>query len=776
MKTRKKKLRIGIIFFFLGLGILVLGAVRVYADTTPDDSQIIDVLSNNSDFFVQNDIIISAFRYLEWLIVSLLQFICNQAEKVYLYSYKLLSFGTGTAVESFVASLSPIYKTLLILSITAVGLMTMFLSIKLPDVFKNILLSIGIITCMFYVMSQLNLALYNPDTEEGLVTWALGERGSITNDIVRTNIYDLYYIDGLLESDEPNGGLAGFTQDSLENYHYEQLSDEDMKKINVSEVIDFEDEHLSSQAKKLLSKRLIWLYGQEPEYVLEDVSKGVTLLGVHNLGNSFYYRYKVNFFDIIVTLFSFSIVYLAVSYRVVQVIWQMVNSRILAVLYSADITGRRKTMLLVNCIKDGYIALFIAAITIRMFSLFQAYINQTFENNPVVNVIILILLAFAVASGGVEEKLTGYSMGAAGGLGLLYGGALLAKGAGAVLKAGAQGIGKAAGKIKNKNPSGGTSVPGYNPGNMGGTGNIPGINGPTGSGSGNALPYRTGKATEASGTTTEGQNAGFKKGESDSQKGNRNLNSRTLETGAMGKNNGMEQGNTPTNGQSMEEEKKPLESQIQENNSNNDPSSAENDKESGNLKQEAKNPLNEQNQNNQKRQSMPSSVSKSGSVLDNVNERNRSARLNGGDNHSAAQVLQQMNAQTLAGQETESAGTASDIVPSSISEDEAYNIDEMLSQMDSATWDSAFSGQQGTGQEMEKAGHSVGAKEAHDSLGTRGTAGLASGENLRSQEISKDNLSAERDISSLSKQDTRNHIKQPTKIENLKETGREKLK
>lgn len=48
--------------------------------------------------------------------------------------------------------------------------MTMFLSIKLPDVFKNIALSVGIITCMFYVMSQLNLALYNGKLSSGMVS------------------------------------------------------------------------------------------------------------------------------------------------------------------------------------------------------------------------------------------------------------------------------------------------------------------------------------------------------------------------------------------------------------------------------------------------------------------------------------------------------------------------------------------------------------------------------------------------------------------------------
>ena len=178
--------------------------------------------------------------------------------------------------------------------------------------------------------------------------------------------------------------------------------------------------------------------------------------------------------------------------------------------------------------------------------------------------------------------------------------------------------------------------------------------------------------------------------------------------------------------------------------------------------------MNEQSQNNQKRQAMPSTVSQSGSVLDNVNERNRSARLNGRDNPNAAQVLKDMNEQTSGMEKSKNAGIASDILPSSIAEDEAYNVDEMLSKMDSAAWNTAFSGQQNVGQEE----YSMGGAEAkkRDSLGTQVAAGPGT-KNLQSRETSRENISVGHDISSLAKQDTRNHVKQPTQIENSKENG-----
>lgn len=782
MKIPKKKIRIFLLFFFLGVGIFGVGAVKVSADVVPDEAQIIEVLSNNADFFVQNDIIQSAVRYLGWLLVSVLQFLCNQAEKVFLYSYKLLSFGTGTEIEAFVASLSPIYKTLLVLSITAVGLMTMFLSIKLPDALKNIVLSVGVITCTFFVMSQLNLALYDPSTETGLATWAIGGQGSITNDIVRTNVYDLYYIDGLLASDEPGGGLAGFNQDSLEDYHFAQLTDEDMKKINVGETINFEDDHLSSQAKELLSKRVVWIYGED--YVLEDVSNGLSMFGLHNLGNSFYYRYKVNFFDTIVTLLAFCIVYLAVGYKVVEIIWQMVISRILVVLYSADTTSRKKTMLLINCIKDGYIALFIAAITIRLFSLFQAYINATFEDNGIINVILLIFLAVAVAKGGIEEKLTGHSLGASGGLGLLYGGTQMIRGAAALAKGGASGINWAAGKIGEK--VGGKGERESSSDETESSGSVLGgiSNNPSGSpGTGKNTSANTSSEEKQEGTDNKqknGQDMPLNKKETDNSKDGLKVHS--TQEAEKTKENSMKQGNAAVDGQHTEGNRSPLDNQNQtkeglekeekrENDAGENVKNGEKPQKEGTetAGQSENSPLNNQSkqtaQGTKTRAANASSNIKK-SVLDNVNERNSTSRLNMGN--SAAHVVQQMS-QASAEPENERSILDRDIVPSGIAEEEAYNVDAILSSMDNETWTSAFSGEEKHAFEKQRGMESLNNIALHQdsSKGIRTEAGV--------EERKPEDIAGRLDKDSLVRQDTRNHIKKPTQKASIDNTGKDKL-
>lgn len=711
-----KKMMIFLLFFFLGVMVFT---ANVSADVIPDEAQVIEVLSNNADFFRQNDIIQSAVRYLGWLLVSVLQFLCNQAEKVFLFSYKLLSFGTGTEIETFVAALSPIYKALLMLSITAVGLMTMFLNIKLPDVFKNIVLSIGVITCTFFVMSQLNAALYDPSTETGLVTWALGGQESITNDIVRTNVYDLYYIDGILTSDAPDGGLAGFDQGALEQYHFAQLTDEDMKKINVGETINFEDDHLSSQAKELLSKRVVWIYGQD--YVLEDVSKGLSMFGINNLGNSFYYRYKVNFFDIIVTLLAFCIVYLAVGYKVVEIIWQMVISRILVVLYSADITNRKKTMLLINSIKDGYIALFIAAVTIRMFSLFQAYINETFEANAVINVILLIFLAFAVAKGGITEKLTGHSLGASGGIGLLYGGTQMVKGAVSIAKGGVNGIAWASGKMAGKSASGDTRA-----GSATGSGTAigAGVSGNSYESTIGNSSSRTGSPSETSSATgkTSFSNINTEGGEQkqavyEQQEENNPLKKNGVESPWHDSKNYSVQDDSVEQedsigkdaplktGQGTEErnDSSDVTDQVQV---NGQPSgeeeknySAGNREDTGSFMQGTSGTSENEAFNTQdkkkEKSNAPSYSPKS--VLDDVNEKNGVSRIHA--QGSVAHVLQEMNQSSTAA----SGGTVLDrnISPSEIAEDDAYDIDSILEGMDNETWASAFSKEQGQGHETQ---------------------------------------------------------------------------
>lgn len=424
MRSKKKRIwGIAAICF-----IILLLSQTVLATPSPVENEIIDVLSRNAEYFQQNDLFGSIFRNFGWWLVSFLRTICIAAEELYLYCFKLLTFSTSDKIQNLISSMQPIYHAILLLSITAVGLMLMMFNSKFPNFLRSILLTVAIVTCSFYIISQLNKALYDTDTDTGLVTWAIGENHTVANDVVNANIIDLLYVDQKEEN-----GLLSFSKDNIENYHYPDLTDEMFNSIRVSEVLNYEDEQLSETGKELLKKRLKVTAGAE--FTTGDVNNGWgwNSEGDHDVGNEFYYRYHVNYPICILTLFAFAMVYLAMAFVVVKIIINLVIGQILSILYSADLTGSKKTWMILNTMKDGYIALFLTALSVRIYTLFQAWINDLLIDHGIVNAIILVLLALAIICGpSIIEKVTGQNVGLSGGLGTMYAAKQIAHGVASV--------------------------------------------------------------------------------------------------------------------------------------------------------------------------------------------------------------------------------------------------------------------------------------------------------------------------------------------------------
>ena len=98
MRSKKKRI-CGIVaicftFFFSSQAVLA----------TPSESEIIDVLSHNTEYFQQNDWFGDILRSLGWWLVSFLRTICVMAEELYLYCFKLLTFSTSDNIQNLISS------------------------------------------------------------------------------------------------------------------------------------------------------------------------------------------------------------------------------------------------------------------------------------------------------------------------------------------------------------------------------------------------------------------------------------------------------------------------------------------------------------------------------------------------------------------------------------------------------------------------------------------------------------------------------------------------
>lgn len=84
----------------------------------------------------------------------------------------------------------------------------------------------------------------------------------------------------------------------------------------------------------------------------------------------------------------------------------------MAFLYSADITGSKKTLKILSSIKDNYIVLILTSVLIKVFLIFQTYISAKLGSHPITQSIILFFAAIAVCDGpNIIQQLTGVDAG-----------------------------------------------------------------------------------------------------------------------------------------------------------------------------------------------------------------------------------------------------------------------------------------------------------------------------------------------------------------------------
>lgn len=134
MRSKKKRI-CGIVAICFTIFLL---SQTVLAIPSPVENEIIDVLSRNAEYFQQNDLFGSIFRSIGWWLVSFLRTICVAAEELYLYCFKLLTFSTSDNIQNLISSMQPMYHAILLLSITAVGLMLMLFNSKFPNFLRSI--------------------------------------------------------------------------------------------------------------------------------------------------------------------------------------------------------------------------------------------------------------------------------------------------------------------------------------------------------------------------------------------------------------------------------------------------------------------------------------------------------------------------------------------------------------------------------------------------------------------------------------------------------------
>lgn len=259
-----------------------------------------------------------------------LVWVAEQCAKLFDESFKFIDFTRYEPVEKFLTSWKPVVFALISLSILFLGLIMIFWQEKKPKLMMNICLAVLIMTSSGYLIDQLN-GFVTDDIRSAILNDGDTSTGSsgLVYDMVGNSIYDLIYID-----DKLDGGLMKMTKNNRKLY--DDFTKEDLELMSINEVLKPDD--VKAESKDLVSNRI---YYKKGNLELKEIYNGVAWT---DLLNEYYYRYDVEWFTVIVGLVSLIIVYVCLAYKVVRILYEVVVQRLLAALYSANLSSGQKTL------------------------------------------------------------------------------------------------------------------------------------------------------------------------------------------------------------------------------------------------------------------------------------------------------------------------------------------------------------------------------------------------------------------------------------------------
>lgn len=392
-------------------GLVLLQLLLFMATSTVmavDTEEVITVLKKNRDIFHTSTIPGGIFRYIGWSVMKGLVWVAEQCAKLFDESFKFIDFTRYEPVEKFLTSWKPVVFALISLSILFLGLIMIFWQEKKPKLMMNICLAVLIMTSSGYLIDQLN-GFVTDDIRSAILNDGDTSTGSsgLVYDMVGNSIYDLIYID-----DKLDGGLMKMTKNNRKLY--DDFTKEDLELMSINEVLKPED--VKAESKDLVSNRI---YYKKGNLELKEIYNGVAWT---DLLNEYYYRYDVEWFTVIVGLVSLIIVYVCLAYKVVRILYEVVVQRLLAALYSANLSSGQKTLKILDSIKDSYITLILVMVCLKIYLLAFKMVGET-QFAAFSKVMLLFFLALAVADGpNIIQKLTGVDAGLSSGMGKIIAG------------------------------------------------------------------------------------------------------------------------------------------------------------------------------------------------------------------------------------------------------------------------------------------------------------------------------------------------------------------
>lgn len=332
--------------------------------------EILKILEKIGEYCQQSGLLQDFIRSIGWGLVTLMQFVCEQAEFLLDTAYSLFDFATTEDVRNFILSYRPVFWVAFAMALMVLGYNLIVDRESKPKVFQALMLMI----CFLTLLPQLLVFSINM-TRESIKT-VNPEKKSTTATIVLNNMADLRYLD------KNNFSVKnGLISKNL-----------DLKYIDVNETV-YPDE------KTVKNK------GFFKNYLVVDANGKFTEKPFDYGGwnsmwvDTTYYRYYIDFLAIFISLSSTILVLFFTSYKVMKILFEIVVSQFLGTIFAvSDLMSGERLKKVIKSMASSLFVLFMVSVLLKMYYLFNAYITVAVPNG-LARSLLLLFVSFAVIDG-----------------------------------------------------------------------------------------------------------------------------------------------------------------------------------------------------------------------------------------------------------------------------------------------------------------------------------------------------------------------------------------
>ena len=380
--------------------------------------QLLKILQDYSNVFNLDTILGRTMRELFWGIVKVLGYIVDSISAIADKLFVLDRFYNDPHVVDFVNSVKPLIVVLFALSLLGVGYQLMFSQTKqFKKIGTNVLVALAVILVLPMAMDKMTAL-----TSLG-VNVVEGSPSSLTNQIIKSNTIDVLLYDKLNFKKDDINALKSPNEIDEKNIRY----------IDPTAIIEPDFINTSNiKNKDVFGDKLST--DVDGKLTIEKLNQGWM-----TFWKEYYYRYNINFLNIIVSLGVIGATLAFTCFKLAKIIFELAYNKFLAILVApSDINEGQKTKQILQNIMSMFIVAFLIAVLLKFYILF---VGLCAETPGIEGVILLVAGSFAVIDGpNIVEKLFGIDAGLKSGFKTMAGAYM----AGSAIMGGANSIGNTA--------------------------------------------------------------------------------------------------------------------------------------------------------------------------------------------------------------------------------------------------------------------------------------------------------------------------------------------